>query len=201
MNTSTRHIFVLLVIALVLPACAGNDTHGTGKPKRPTVKEADYVHPNFSSNFIDNIIVLPAADLRTDKSLGTDLNGKWMRGQVERNLVTRGFSVEFATIDDPRLSTPTDMDALTRDWPTVAESISGNWILIIAIHNLQRKGVISRTGVASVSGRFYDKSTGELLWEASGEGSLSLGWAMNALLDDGALEAAVMDLMQRFPLR
>jgi len=185
----------------MLSACASNDAQPNTESQRPTVKEADYVHPNFSSNFINTITVLPAADLRADKSLGTDLNGKWMKGQIERNLVARGFKVEFASLDDSRLQAPTDMEALTRDWAAIAEPVNGNWILFVAIHNLERKGIVTRRGLASVTGHFYNKSTGELLWEASGDGSMSLGIAFSALLDDGALESAVMDLMQRFPLR
>lgn len=163
-------------------------------------KDAFYVGDDFKPRDKQLIYLLPAVNAGVDESLDTELDKE---GIVEKVIEDRGYRFQDETqIDpDPRV-TPDMLDALDFAWVKQLPLKKDSWVLIPVVDYLTRYGYgFGFRADAYVTGELVDVSTGRLVWEGVGYGTMRMGFLMAALVDDGALEMAMKDLMYSLPPR
>lgn len=169
----------------------------------------DYLDKNFDSAGIDNLTVLPVADLRKDKSYEVDsleeemLRYGWTGYGVIQNT---GYSVNYAdnfgsikNINDDDVAYPTEQ------WISQLGSNEDRLILLIALADL---GFTEGWGAAvrvECKGFLYDKKSRRMVWSHSTNYSQGapglLGIAVKNNTVNNTMRYCTANLMLQFPKR
>lgn len=162
-----------------------------------------YQAPNFSYSDVDVIAILPAADLRRDKSADINVN-KIAQDMAQTALKHRDYSTEL-TLEPVDYSHITEEDLANPSaaWVKHLPPSDKRWVLIVCADDITRKLTFGSTGNAAVSAYFYDKKAGVLIWRDKGVGQAGqgglLGMAMIGMMSQAALENAVNMAFLSFP--
>jgi hypothetical protein len=193
MTKSPKKKLSLLLVFLLLVGCAG------------TLKQPIYMAPEFSSQVIDQITLLPALDFRIDKKINVNLQNQIQRAGA-KNLDKRKYSVlisedlgsvEQITEDDLKTADPT--------WIAQLGPTESRWVMVLCLIDVTTKLTFGSTGNAEVSGVLFDKENKTVVWRdkgigRAGQGGL-LGMAMKGTMDNEAISNAMYNLFASFPKR
>jgi hypothetical protein len=193
----TCRLSVLALITLAVTTSAGC---GGGALRQPI-----HVSPTFQFSSIDVVTVLPAVDLRADKSFSLDVD-KSVRGRGAKAWKGRGYTVVNAeTLGDVEMVSEEDLNDADPEWIATLGPKDSRWALVLCLVDLKTKMTFGSTGNAEVSAYLFDKTERTLVWKDKGVGRAGqgglIGMVMKAGMDGAALDMAVGNLMGSVPKR
>jgi hypothetical protein len=174
---------------------------GCGSQWRPPL----YQKQDFHLQWVDHITVVPAVDVRIDRSVQVDLNAQ-LRDSTVNILTGKGYPTA-ASQDGSEVGTVT-LDDLKNPEPAWIEHLgpqTARWVLVVTLVDVNSGLTFGSTGDAEVAGFLYDKKDGTLAWRDRGiaqvgQGGL-LGMALVGAMDDAAISEALDHLFASFPER
>lgn len=164
-----------------------------------------HLEPGFQFDLIDALEVLPAVDLRTDKTISVDLQ-KQIRQPVTKSLTKKGYRLTASTTfgATPEVSEE-DLREAKPEWVKGLGSSNARWVLVLCLLDVRNKLTFGSTGNAEVSGYLFDKQAGRLSWRDKGIGQVGQGGLAGMLLkgtmDNAALDIALRNTMASVPKR
>jgi hypothetical protein len=183
-------IACLIGIYLLLAGCAIT---------QPAFYRASDVKPES----ITQITLLPAVDVRTDKTVAVNLENR-LRIEAAAILKRKGYAVLLRGKTD-------GISELTYDNLRVADSAlikrlsapGTRWVMILALVDLN---VVGSSDKAEAAGFLYDRETGKLLWRDTSICVVArvggiFGMLTNEARGDAAISAAVDYLLASIPRR
>jgi hypothetical protein len=169
-----------------------------------TKKVAISMNSGFTPKSVDEILVLPVVDLRFDKTKMPDMEkvDNWMLNNVEGTLKRYGYKVSIMP-NRALVSNITEGDLSSAAWVKQAVPSKSNWILVVGLMDSESKITFGSTGSAEVTGYFYNKIDGTIIWHDKGVGKVGqgglIGMAMKATMKHDAVIMATGNLMASFP--
>jgi hypothetical protein len=190
------------LLAVLLAGCA------------PTVVYAPrFVDRQLDPSSISEITVLPAVDLRIERSIRVvDLQAPMLRPTGLRRetialntvLSKRGHAVRYAeTLGEVGSITRDDLTGADQSWIAKLGGPENRWILLIVLHDLASTSGFGAAVVAECQGVLYDKQVRRAMWSHSGEGRIEIGGFIVMMLRDiaiyDAMATCTKSLMEQFP--
>ena len=189
-------ILMVLCLFLLVSGC------GTSRPINPT-----YLDPAFTPALVDQIYVLPLADIRIDRteelddkdiSVGWGLAGfKWLKKKGYEYT----FLSEFGTDSDP---TEDDLTQALSDWVRALGTPEAKYVLLIALEDLvRRKKTFGSAMGCECSGVLYDKVSGKAVWRHEAVAEMSVGglggMMVGGLIVRDTMGACFRQLLEQIP--
>jgi len=172
-----KTILIMLVgVLFLLEGCA-------------VTQPAFYRASEFKPESIGQITLLPAVDARIDKQVAAHLEEP-LRQKAATILKRKGYSV---ILSDSRESTALTNDSLRAADPALIKRLGppdARWIMVLALIDLN---VVGNTDKVEVSGFFYDKEKGTLLWRDSAICLVGRGGIFGMLVNGGRGNIAISD--------
>ena len=196
-----RNVLIKVIVAIVIFPVFLILTGCTATKKIPIS-----MSPGFVPNTVDEITVFPVVDLRFEKSDKLNMGNvdDWMLKNIERILKKYGYNVNVL-LDRNLVTdlTEDDLNNISVDWIKQVAPSSSNWILITGLVDSESKLTFGSTGTAEVTGFFYNKAEGSVIWHDKGVGKVGqgglMGMAMKAMMTHDAVVMATGSLMSSFP--
>jgi hypothetical protein len=164
-----------------------------------TTEPAFYRAAEFKPEFIDQITLLPAVDMRTDKAAAVNLED-WLRVEATTNLRRKGYVVLLSATT--RGTSELTYDALRAADPALIKRLGPpgeRWIMILALIDLN---VAGSSGKVEAAGFLYDKEEGTLLWRDTSICQVGReGWLFGEVRGETAISTAANCLLASFPSR
>jgi hypothetical protein len=186
--------FILFTLLVMLTGCASI-------PFKPS-----YMDTGFSVQKVNDMAVLPIADLRRDKGIEVEYQ-KLMVGSLKTWLPKMGYrQVSYAdTFGGVGSILEDDIDQGQTVWVKSLGQDHERWILLIALNDFATRKSFGTTFVAECSGYLYDKEQGKAVWQhktthEESVGGLS-GMMMGGTVRNITLQACVEDLLTQLPTR
>lgn len=183
MNRKIRCVTRLsaLIIALTAVGCATQS-------KNPVEKD-----PKLLA--IDEIVILPAVDLRIDKKIKVNFEKQLQEATLKIVTKKRYQAVTTDIIGDVDQITEEDLSTLSPDWIKKLGPKDSRYVMLPCLDDVATKLTFGSSGNAVVSAYLYDKEDGTLLWKnkavgQAGQGGL-LGMAMKGMMANEAISIAV----------
>ncbi len=201
MRNSCEMFFVVLVFSclfLIVNGCA------TSVPFNPT-----YIDPEFTPESVDQIYVLPLADIRIDRSEDLDdkdISVAWVIANFKQ-LKKKGYNVtflsEFGIDKDP---SEDDLVEASPDWISKLGVQEARWVLLIALEDLvRRKKTFGSAMGCECSGVLYDKMSGKPVWRHEAVAKMSIGGLagimVSGLISRDAMGLCFRKLLQQIPAK
>jgi hypothetical protein len=115
---------------------------------------------------IQEIVILPALDSRSDKNVS--VNFKKMRESAQRILkFKRYYTTQSDNMGDVGGIVETNLGSASPEWIKRLGPPEARWIMVIGLGGLQGARI---TTAATVFGFLYDKESASLIWQARGAG-------------------------------
>jgi hypothetical protein len=192
MKTDRIRIFFAAGVASVLIGCVN------AKPPPPLRSAA-----TFRPEQMDVVHILPVVDARADRSLNTDFN-KIIQNSAAGYLKRQGYQAKTLSAADAGAAiAPDDVREATPEWVKQTGPSGSRWVMIFVIEELSRSIKLGSTGNAEVILSILDRQTGEVVWYDKGLGRVGQGGLIGTLegatMDDGAVKAAVNNLLWKIP--
>lgn len=169
----------------------------------------DYLDAEFSPADVDELIVLPIADLRVDKSVEADVQ-KSMTDALSDFLPIMGYEkVVYAdTFGKVSSISEDDIEQGRVDWIQSLGPDRTRWVLLVALHDLATRLTYGSASVAECSGYLYDKAKGKTVWHQKAVGEfgygalfgLSIAMLGKTLANNGAWVCAI-ELLTQLPTK
>lgn len=181
--------YILPCIGLMLAGCA---------TPPPPLHSAQ----GFRPEKMDTVFVMPVVDARVDKTLS--LNSTKLQRWLVKSFKDKRYRTDAVTdLNSVSGITGEDIRDASPDWIKSFGPADARWLVVLEVDELSRKITFGSTGQAEVVLAILDKQTGTVVWRDKALGRLGqgglLGMMMVSMMDEGALEEAVNQLMSRFP--
>jgi hypothetical protein len=181
----------LMAVVLCLAGC-------TLPPKQPIFQDT-----SFNPVDVDQIVVLPAVDLRPDKSVDMDVT-KSVAEAAESTLRSRKYKCAVAKdAKPPDVVSEDDLKKPRSEWVQSLGPSGARWIMAAAVHDLTKKITFGASANAEVSTYLYDKQSGKCVWHDKGVGQAGQGGLLGMLdpVASMALQGATMNAVMGLPQR
>lgn len=194
MKLIKKNMALLIVIIMALGLMGGCAA---------TLKPAIHLDSSFHVQKIDIIVMLPAVDARFDKTVELEVQ-KLLNINAKSMLKKRGYEVQIINTDGTESQiTKDDLESLDSEWIKQLGPDDANWVMVLALDDATSKLTFGSTGSAEVSGFFFDKQSGVLLWRDIGIGKVGqgglFGMMMKSAMGDMAIINAVSNLIMSIP--
>lgn len=165
-------------------------------------KKKEKVPPDPRFATIESISVLPIVDARAGKK--ADVNLEKLQGGVVKVLKRKHYTADGASISgDAGEIAIEDIEAAKPEYVKKLGPSSERWVMIIFLDDVVSKITFGSTGNAQLSGYLFDKSNGDLIWQAKGVGQAGqgglMGMTMKGMMKGEALNAAMYSLLASIP--
>lgn len=185
-------IFSFIVFSL-LSGCAS-----------PPLKEAIHRAPEFQSEPLNKVTLLPVIDSRLDREESVDLDDQ-LRDPIKEILEDKGYIVTVSN-DRNAISNITEED-LKSDDPMIIKQLSSSCstrrLMVVQLIDVSTEMTFGSTGVAEIAGFAYDKELEKMIWRDKGIGKAGqgglIGMMMISSMDGAAIDAAIRNLMASIP--
>jgi hypothetical protein len=199
-----RNNFEMFYVVLVLP-CLFLFVNGCASvPFNPT-----YLDPEFTPALVEQIYVLPLADIRMDRS--EELDEK----DIEVGWALAGFKIlekkgydltflnEFGADNEP---SEDDLAEASPDWVRKLGTQEARYVLLIALEDLvRRKKTFGSAMGCECSGVLYDKMSGKAVWRHEAVGEMSVGglagMIVSGLIVRDTMGACFRQLLEQIPAK
>lgn len=190
MRQRQKQIKVICVLLLViLSGCAS---------RQPIFKGL-----SFSEEKIDEIFVLPVVDSRLDQKEEINLD-KWVHKKIKWPLKRKKYSPKFIS-DRKYIQSYEEIDFMkpNKEWIGNLGPSDARFLMFFVLHDVSTKLTFGSSGNAEMSGYFFDKLNGSILWfdkaaVQKGQGGLA-GMLMKGMMAQTAIEGAAIELIKSFP--
>jgi hypothetical protein len=173
---------------------------GLGACRPPSAPVPVFLHSEFKQRGIDEIVLLPAIDLR---QVEERLDGnKHVRNEAVRALERRHYAV--SAVDDfapGTVPTEAELERPSPSWIATLGPAKSRWVLLVTIVRFEKHFTIGVRVEADLQGYLFDKEKGELLWQGKGHGDQAVGYFLAGFAERAGLEVAVEDLLKTFPAK
>jgi hypothetical protein len=183
------YFLLLPIMAIIFSGCAS---------PRPL-----FLSPAFQHDKIDNIVILPVADIRFNKDKLV-VSDKWVRETFGRQLRRKHYRYQ-STSDRSFVANITEEDITKADpaWISTLGPSEARWVLLPAIHESSSKLTFGSTGQAEVSAALYDKQNHTMIWRHKvvakvGQGGL-IGMAMKGSMEGQAIAQGFTKVITALP--
>jgi hypothetical protein len=169
------------------------------------LKQPIHLEPGFQFTAVDEIVMLPAVDVRVDKSHKMDVV-KDIGDRTKRTLGGRGYKVTPAgTTGDVGEIIDEDLRDAKPEWVRRLGPPSARWVLVVCLVDVKAKMTFGSTGNAELTAFLFDREAGTLVWRdkgvgQAGQGGLA-GMLMKGSMAGSALDGAAWNLFASFPKR
>ena len=196
MNNIKQHVFGSVGRMVILMIMSG--LAGCKLPQSRPVHQAD----TFNPAEVDRIVVLPAVDLRPEKSIDIDLSKcsdqcymstKWRKYDVVRH----DEADALKNLTEEELANPQP------EWIQSLGPTDARWVMVIAVHDLTRKVSFGKSANAEISAALFDKQAQKCVWRNKAVGQYGQGGPIGFMMPaaTAALETAAMTVMEGLPIR
>lgn len=159
----------LMAIKVLLLIYASLGLAGCGAAFSP-----HYLDPSFYEANVDFISVLPAVDIRKDRSV--DLDEGWELKTVKKGIGARGgtayrfkwkgynpvYDNDFGGVDN---ISEDDLIAANSDWINKLGPEDSRWIFLFVLEDLVTRKTFGHTYATECSAVLYDKESGKAVWK------------------------------------
>jgi hypothetical protein len=169
------------------------------------LKPAIYLAPGFQPPALNEIKLLPALDVRIDKNVEVNVQGK-IREAGKKILESKGYRVSLSeNIGDVVQIMEDDLKAGDSKWIKRLGPPEARWVMVLVLVDVTTKLTFGSTGNAEVSGFLYNKESGTIAWRdkgigRAGQGGL-IGMAMKGMMAGEAISGAISNLLASIPNR
>jgi hypothetical protein len=188
----------LLPVAALLAGC------------QTAVVKPDYLAPGFEAGRVEALTVLPAVDLRKDRSFpipGEKLQELMLYKELPASLKKSGYA--DVVMSPARGAAPSidndDLEEANADWVKSLGPDAARWVLLVTLDDFVSRSTFGVAVNAKCTGYLFDKTAGALAWRHKASASEELGGALGLMWkgkgEDGALVQCPLLLMQQFPRR
>lgn len=174
----------------------------------------NFVAPDFTPSRVNELVILPAVDLRQDRSaLADDIQDMmitpsgWGREEygAKNTLSEKGYTVRFVSSLGVASVSEDDLAVQSVEWVKDLGPDDGRWVILIALNDLAETGGFGASWSASCSGYMFDKSTGNLVWRHDEITRLKMGGlialAVSSLMRQDAMVLCSSELFKQIPVR
>jgi hypothetical protein len=169
---------------------------GCATPRKPAVTMA----PTFDPAAVDRIVVMPAVDLRRDKSLRTEYTGILTKAATA-HLKKWKYKVQTEAFPPAALITDETLAAATPEWIAQVGPPDARWVMLLTVEHVTRFTSADSEGIAEVGGMLLNKADRSVAWHGVGKGTMRAGILFKGLVDNDAVRLAALDLMLSLPKR
>ncbi len=189
MQTRLKMVTITSLMAFVLTGCV----------MRPEVNP-DFVAPEFDVSSVEEIVVLPAVDIRQDRSASVEEMQKMMitpsglnreRYGAKTLLSEKGYAVRFGFSLGVASVTEDDLAEQNAEWIKKLGPRYARWVILVVLEDLAETGGFGASWSAECSGYLFDKSSGKLVWRHDAIGRMSAGGLIGLALADLARQDAI----------
>lgn len=163
-----------------------------------------FISDGFNQERIDNIALLPVADLRFDKSKELKNLDRWVHNVFKRQLKRKRYSFNIF-LDSSLVANVTEEDITNpkSHWISTLGPSGARWVLLPILHDSSSKLTFGSTGNAEFSAALYDRENGTMIWrhkaaQKAGAGGLA-GMAMKGAMEKTAILEAANDVISVLP--
>ena len=203
MQARLKIVTITTLMAFVLTGCA---------MQPEIVIKPDFVAPEFDPSSVEEIVVLPAVDIRQDRSASAEGIQEWMiehsdpdyeRFSARARLSEKGYAVRTSSSLGVASITEDELAEQGVQWIKKLGPDDARWVMLLALEDLAEVGGFGASWSAECSGYLFDKSSGKLVWRHDAIGRAEVGGLIGLALADLARQDAMfqfaLELFEQVP--